>query len=272
MAAARLRRWLNLEMMMPMRPDPTHFRKRFLAKETLLGSFVKFPTGHATEILGSVGFDFVVIDEEHGPFDRGSTDLALMGARAGRTAGLVRVPDKGRLLGALDDGAAGVLVPHVSSPEIAREIVALCRYRGGKRGFSNTTRAGDYGGRGMWAHVDAQDAEVAVIAMIEDPEALDRLDDIFATPGLDGVFIGRGDLTVALGAKGLDSPETQKATEAILAAARRAGKPACIMVAGASEASEWMKLGASAFIVSSDQGFMRQASARIAADFTALKA
>jgi staphyloferrin B biosynthesis citrate synthase len=257
--------------MMSPRPDPTQFRQRFLARETLLGSFVKCPTGHTTEILGSVGFDFVVIDEEHGPFDRVSTDMALMAARAGRTAGLVRVPDTGRLLGALDDGAIGVLVPHVSSPQIAREIVALCRYRGGKRGFSNTTRAGDYGGRGMWAHVDAQDAEVTVIAMIEDPEALEHLDAIFATPGLDGVFVGRGDLTVALGAKGLDSPETQMAAEAILTAARRADKPVCIMVAGAAEAAEWMKLGASAFIVSSDQGFLRQASAKVAGDFAPLR-
>ena len=253
------------------RAQPSEFRKRFLARETLLGTFVKFPTGHTTEIMGSVGFDFVVIDEEHGPFDRVSTDMALMGARAGGIAGLVRVPDTGRLLGALDDGAIGVLVPHVSTPEKAREVVALCRYRGGKRGFSNTTRAGEYGGRGMWAHVDRQDAEVTVLAMIEDPEALDHLDAIFAVDGLDGAFIGRGDLTVALGSKGLDSPQTQAATEAILAAARRANKPCCIMVASAAEAQAWMKLGASAFIVSSDQGFLRQAATKVATDFAPLK-
>lgn len=254
------------------RPDPSAFRQRFLAGETLLGTFVKYPTGHTTELLGSAGFDFVVIDEEHGPFDRGTTDQALMGARAGGIAGLVRVPDTGRLLGALDDGAIGVLVPHVSSPEKAREVVALCRYRGGKRGFSNTTRAGDYGGRGLWAHVDQQDKEVTVMAMIEDPEALDCLDDILATPGLDGAFIGRGDLTVALGAAALNSPETQAAAEKILAAARKAKKPICIMVAGAAEAAEWAKLGASAFIVSSDQGFLRAAASKVAADFAPMKA
>ena len=253
------------------RPDPNAFRKRLLAGEVLLGTFIKFPTGHSTEIIGSVGFDFVVIDEEHGPFDRGSTDQALMGARAGGIAGFVRVPDTGRLLGALDDGAIGVLVPHVSSPEKAREVVSLCRYRGGKRGFSNTTRAGEYGGRGMWGHVDAQDRDVTVLAMIEDPEALECLDAIFATPGLDGCFIGRGDLTVALGAKGLDSPETQGATEKILAAARKAGKPACIMVVSATEAETWKKLGATAFIVSSDQGFLRAGAAKVAADFAAVK-
>lgn len=256
---------------MPPRPDPSAFRKRFLAGETLLGTFVKFPTGHSTEMLGGIGFDFVVIDEEHGPFDRGSTDQALMGARAGGIAGLVRVPDTGRLLGALDDGAIGVLVPHVSSPEKAREVVALCRYRGGKRGFSNTTRAGEYGGRGMWGHVDIQDHEITVLAMIEDPEALDHLEAILSVPGLDGAFIGRGDLTVALGAAALNAPETQAATEKILAAARKVGKPICIMVANAAEAQEWAKLGASAFIVSSDQGFLRQAASKVASDFAALK-
>lgn len=251
--------------------DPYSFRRRLLARETLLGTFIKVPTGHTTEMMGPLGFDFVVIDEEHGPFDRGTTDQALMGARAGGVAGLVRVPDNGRLLGALDDGAAGVLVPHVSTPEKAREVVALCRYRGGKRGFSNTTRAGNYGGRGLWDHVDAADRDVAVIAMIEDPEALDHLDAILAVDGLDAAFIGRGDLTVALGAASLAAPETQAAAEAIFAAARRADKPVCIMVAGAAEAEEWRKLGASAFIVSSDQGFLRQAAMKVAGEFSALK-
>ena len=247
------------------------FRKRLLSGETLLGSFLKIPTGHVTEMLGPLGFDFVVIDEEHAPFDRVATDQALMGARAGGIAGLVRVPDAGRILGALDDGAAGVLVPHVSSPDKAREVVALCRYRGGARGFSNTTRAGGFGGRGVWEHVDASDAEVAVMAMIEDVEALGQLDAIMAVDGLDAVFVGRGDLTVALGAASMAAKETQAAAEAIIAAARKAGKAVCIMVAGGAEAAEWRKHGASAFIVSSDQGLLRQAALKVASEFAPLR-
>jgi staphyloferrin B biosynthesis citrate synthase len=247
------------------------FRQRLLARDLLLGTFVKVPTGHATEMLGPLGFDFVVIDEEHGPFDRGTTDHALMAARAGGIAGLVRVPDVGRILGALDDGAAGVFVPHVDGPAKAREVVSLCRYKGGSRGFSNTTRAGGYGARGMREHADLADREIAVIAMIEDVAALDHLDAIFAVDGLDAAFIGRGDLTVALGADSLASPETQAAAEKILAAGRKADKPICIMVAGAAEAAEWRKLGASAFIVSSDQGFLRQAALKVAGEFGVLR-
>lgn len=255
------------------RPAPADFRRRFLGGETLLGSFIKTPTGHATEILGGLGFDFVVIDEEHAPFDRVTIDSVLLAARAAGAAGIVRVaePTPAKLLAVLDDGAIGVLVPHVSTPAKAREMVAACRYRGGKRGFSNSPRAGDYGAAGLWAHVDAQDALVTVIAMIEDPEALDHLDDILAVDGLDGVFIGRGDLTVALGAPGMDSPQTIAATEKIAAAARRAKKPICMMVGGAGDAANFRTIGASAFIVSSDQGLMRQAATKIAGDFAALK-
>lgn len=255
------------------RPVPSDFRRRFLAGETLLGTFIKTPTGHATEILGGLGFDFVVIDEEHAPFDRGTIDSTLLAARAAGTAGIVRVaePTVAKLLAALDDGAIGVLVPHVSTPAKAKEIVSACRYRGGKRGFSNSPRAGEYGGVPIWGHVDAQDELVTVIAMIEDPEALDHLDDILAVDGFDGIFIGRGDLTVALGASGPDAPEIIAVTEKIAAAARKAGKPICMMVGGGADAAKFRGIGASAFIVLSDQGLMRQAAAKVAQDFATLR-
>lgn len=255
------------------RPSAADFRARVLRKEHVLGTFIKTPTSHSTEIVGSVGFDFVILDQEHAPFDRGSIDIACLAGRAANVATIVRVAEAtpAGILSALDVGATGVMAPHVDGVEKARAVAAACRYRRGVRGFSNTTRAGDYGGRGLWAHVEAQDGAVVALGMIEDREALSQLDAILATPGLDGVFIGRGDLTVALGAAGLDAPETQGATEAILAAARRAGKPACIMVASAAEAGTWRRLGASAFIVSSDQGFLRAGAAKTASDFAALR-
>src|SRR5580704_11938958 len=150
------------------------FRQRFLSVELLLGTFIKTPTTHAIEILGALGFDFVVIDEEHAPFDRVTIDNLLLAARASNVAGIVRVAESSpaKLLAALDDGATGVLVPHVFSVGKAKEMVAACRYRRGKRGFSNSPRAGGYGQLGVWDHVDKADASVTVVAMIEDPEAL----------------------------------------------------------------------------------------------------
>ncbi len=252
------------------RPAPTAFRERFNARAALVGTFIKTPTVHATEILGDLGFDFVVIDEEHAPFDRVAIDNALLAARAAGTAGIVRVPsaDPSRILSVLDSGAIGVLVPHVSSAAKAREIAAACRYRGGKRGFSNSPRAGRYGGLGIWAHVDAGDAATTVIAMIEDPEALSDIDAIAAVEGIDGFFIGRGDLTVAFGAPDMDAPVVRDAVERIANAARAASKTVCAMVGGAAETGWLKELGVTAFIVSSDQGFMRRAAAQALAEFS----
>lgn len=256
---------------LPGGPAVDPFRRRFQSGSVLVGSFIKTPTVHATEILGDLGFDFVVVDEEHAPFDRGDTELILLAARATRTAAIVRVPDVSRILGVLDDGAAGVLVPHISSAAKAQHLAAACRYRGGNRGFSNSPRAGRYGGQGLWAHVDQQDSDVCAIAMIEDPEALDDIDAIVATEGIDGVFIGRGDLTVALGAPGPDAPVIQSAVQNICAAAKKARKPVCVMVGNAAEAEQFAQLGASAFIVASDQSFMRQAASRTLEGFAGMK-
>ena len=103
--------------MTPAKPSHETFRQRLAAGEHLLGTFIKTPTGHAIEILGELGFDFVVIDEEHAPFDRGAIDLGLLAARAAGTAGIVRVaePTAANMLSVFDNGAVGVLVPHVSS-------------------------------------------------------------------------------------------------------------------------------------------------------------
>ncbi|MGK6316901.1 HpcH/HpaI aldolase family protein [Neorhizobium sp. DT-125] len=253
---------------------PSEFRQRFLKREFLLGSFIKTPTTHSIEILGGMGFDFVVIDEEHAPFDRVTIDNGLLAARAVGTAGIVRVaePTPAKLLAVLDDGAAGVLVPHVFSVEKAKAIVSACRYRGGSRGFSNSPRAGGYGTLGMWQHVEAQDKSVTVIAMIEDPEALDVIDKIVAIDGLDGFFVGRGDLSVTMRAQSQGAPEIQSATEKIARAAAAVGKPVSVMVGSIAETPPFRTMGVTSFIVSSDQGLMRQAAGKVLADFREMAA
>lgn len=253
------------------RPPACEFRRRLLAREPLLGTFVKTPTLHATEIIGELGFDFVVIDAEHAPFDRVSIDRALVAAKAWNIAALVRVErnDSAPILAALDDGAHGILVPHVSTPEGAATMVAASHYRGGKRGFSNSPRAGGYGRAGIEEHVAAADGSVVAMAMIEDPQALDRLESILSTQGLDAAFIGRGDLTVALGATSTHSPEVRSAVERIASVARAADKPLCAHVGDlASDEARWLRsLGITAFIVASDQGLLRRAAAQTLADF-----
>ncbi|MWB78694.1 aldolase [Pseudooceanicola sp. 216_PA32_1] len=248
------------------------FAERFRGGDLLLGTFIKTPTSHASEILGDAGLDFVVVDQEHAPIGRGAIDQIMLGCRAAGIAGLVRVPSPqpSDILSVLDCGATGVLVPHVASVERARAMAEAARYRGGHRGFSNSPRAGRYGVTGMHDHIAQQDRDIVTLAMIEDPEALDVIDDILAVDGLDGIFIGRGDLTVSMKAKSAQEPEVQAAVAKILAAAARAGKPACVMVGGVADATGFREAGASAFIVSSDQGLMRLGAQRLRKDFAPL--
>jgi 2-keto-3-deoxy-L-rhamnonate aldolase RhmA len=252
----------------------THFRERLLARELLLGTFIKTPVTHPVEIIGLAGFDFVVIDQEHAPFDRVTLDSLILAGRAVGTAVLVRAAsgEARDILPPLDCGAQGVLVPHVASRDIASGIAAEARYKGGRRGFTNSSRAGRYGAAGFQEHVTACDAQTAVVAMIEDPAALDVLDQIGAVAGLDAFFIGRGDLSIALGVDRPNAPEVVRATEQIAAAGRAAGKALCAHVDRIDSPDvSWLRsLGVSAFIVASDQGLMRRAALQTLADFRAL--
>src|SRR5690606_974959 len=114
------------------------FRARLLAREPLLGTFIKTPASPVVEVAGAAGLDFVVVDQEHAPFDRVTVDAMILGGRAADLAVLVRVPgaEARDILPPLDCGAQGVLVPHVDSGARAQAVVAEARYRGGRRGFT----------------------------------------------------------------------------------------------------------------------------------------
>ncbi len=180
---------------------PMPSAQRLLAGELLLGTFIKTPVTHPVEILGAVGFDFVVLDQEHAPFDRVTVDSLVLAGQAAGIAVLVRVPggDARDILPPLDCGAQGVLVPHVDSgPRPATWLPKRATAAGGAA--SPTPRApGAMAPRASSEHVAAGDAQSAVLAMIEDVAALAVLPEIGAAPGLDAVFIGRGDLSTALG-------------------------------------------------------------------------
>lgn len=244
------------------RPSFRDFAPRLRSGEHLVGTFVKTPTSHATEILGAIGFDFVVFDMEHAAIDIGALDAMLLAARASNVAGIVRVSEgtPSAILTVLDAGASGVLVPHVDSREKAASIVASCRYRGGTRGFANTTRAGGYGAVGFGEHMSAQDHEIACIAMIEDLAAVDVIDDILSVDGLDAIFVGRGDLTAALGSSSMTGPETLEVVKPIMAAARRRNMPAILLCSDRADAEAMSTLGATAFMMGSDHGLMAKAA------------
>lgn len=229
------------------------------------GTFIKTASPQVVEILGLTTLDFAVIDAEHAPFDRHMVDLMLMAGRAASLPLLVRIPDTSpsTILSVLDMGAAGLLVPHVDTPDEAKDIVARARYRGGVRGFSSSPRSAGYGSLGMKAALDAGD-KTAILCQIESREGLAQAAEIAAVPGVDALFVGRADLALAMGFEDIRVPEVTEATRAIFRAARSAGKVAAMFVPNIAERDQFAAEGASCFVIGSDQSLLRQAAQALA--------
>jgi 2-keto-3-deoxy-L-rhamnonate aldolase RhmA len=236
------------------------------------GTFIKINSVHVVEVLGGTPMQFAVVDAEHAAFDRRDIDLMVLAARAVDLPLLVRVPDMSApaVQGALDLGAAGLLVPHVDSAAQARELVARSRCRTGVRGFSNATRAAGQGALPM-AQALAATEDVFLLAQIESVAAVEAVADIAAVDGIDGLFVGRADLALSFGETDTRSAPVLAATRRVLDVALAAGKIAGMAVGTRSERDEFAAWGANWFVVGSDQSLLRQAASAAAQDARALR-
>ena len=249
------------------------FAIRVRDRQMVCGTFVKTPQAHHAEIAGLAGLDFVVFDTEHAPFSVAQLDQCVLGARAAGIASVVRLADSRpqTVLQALDLGASGVLVPHVTSVAQAREVVASARYRDGTRGFSNSPRAGAYGGNAMLEHVERSDRETTVLCQIEDREAVDAIDEIAQVSGIDCLFIGRADLAVSYRVFDLAHREVEEAVERIASAGRAAGVPVGMFVGDENAVARYAALGVTLFVIGSDQATLRAGFTRLSRSFAALR-
>ncbi len=249
------------------------FRRRLLRRDRLIGAFVKTPAISTVEILGGAGLDFIIIDQEHAPLDRAAIDMLVPAAHWSGLAPLVRIggPVPDAILSALDCGATGVLVPHVCDASQASAIVRASHYGPGGRGYSNSSRAAGYGTARTVDHLADCAESVTVIAQIEDREALDDIDGIAATNGIDALFLGLADLTISLGETEHSAPLVTQAVSRIANAARKACKPFCVVTSSRTDANAFLKLGASLFVVLSDQGYLRNGATQAMQDFGTLE-
>lgn len=246
-----------------------NFRDRLLQRQALVGTFVKTPSAIIAEVLGLTELDTLCLDAEHAPFDRLALDGCLQALRAAHKPALVRTPSAAaeHILNALDCGASGVVVPHISSAAQARAVVAAARFGAGGRGYAGSTRAAAYTTKTMAQHLTDSARQTAVIVQIEDIEALPAVDEIAAVDGVDCLFIGRIDLTVAYGAASPDDPVVVAAVEKICAAGQRAGKPVGMFVPRLDEVAVWKQRGASLFLLASEHSFILQGAAALVSGF-----
>jgi 4-hydroxy-2-oxoheptanedioate aldolase len=216
--------------------------------KSLHGVFNSLPSPAIVEMCAYAGFDFVIIDNEHGSSDFETTENMLRAARASGIVPVVRcfAPDISRIL---DMGASAVQIPMVNSAEEARELVQQVRYPGaGKRGSAFSSRAAGYGAFGGDTHTSRSNEGIALILMIETPEAVNNAGAIAAVEGVDAVFVGPNDLSHAMG-YGADwtAPAVQSAIEQALRAIAVSGKCAGTIALTPEDEDKYAKLGARYF-------------------------
>lgn len=199
------------------------------------------PCPQLVEIAGGLGFDWVLIDCEHGTIDVETMELMIMAAETNGMTPIVRPPSQSAqdIMRAMDRGAAGVQVPHVNTAEDARAAVAAVKFHPyGTRSLAAGTRAAGYGFRGSpQDFVAATNREALVCIQLEDEAALPHVDEILNVEGIDVFFIGPSDLSQSMGYPGNPkAPPVAKAIEQTLGkivdAGRIPGMPATAEAVG----------------------------------------
>jgi len=231
-------------------------------KQTI-GCWLSLANAHSAEALAQLGFDYLCVDLQHGLLDYKDLTYMLPAISTGNSTPLVRVPwnEPYEIMKALDAGAYGVIVPLVNSRSDAESAVAACRYPpAGNRSFG-PIRGALYGGRGYAAQANEH---MACIAMIETQEGLRNLDEILATPGLDGIYIGPADLALALGMPALgdtDDPGHLETVLRILEACHNHDVPVGIHTSSLEYCQRRLEAGFDFVTLGSDAGFMTRTAA-----------
>lgn len=248
----------------PPSTSPGSFRSRVLGREPLLGCFLTWPVGGVIELLAVAGFDFAVIDVEHGSFSIESVAAMVTAADAAGIPAIVRAPSAGsdQVGRYLDAGAAGTLFPRIESAAQARMAIQGVKFApDGKRGLAGV-RANRYGAVPPDRFVIEANEKTLVAIQIETAGALAELDAIASLPGLDVLFVGPNDLTQALGIPGrYGDPRYGEAVERVARAAASNGKAAGIMLSKTEQIPALSEIGFR-FFTTSDRTLVLESARR----------
>lgn len=221
--------------------DRYPFHDRLEAGTPALGLILNMACAPLVEIGSLMGFDFVMIDAEHGPINAIDAEPMIRAAELARIAPIVRVGSSQAdvALRYLDLGAVGIMFPHIKTAREAREAAAAVRFPPlGKRGVAPSTNASGYGARMPYKQY-MQHANKLLLPMmiVEEPEAVENIDEILKVEGIGAIVIGAMDLCTSMGFPGDPSaPEVEAAIDKVIAACKAAKMPICL-AGGSMEAS-----------------------------------
>jgi 2-keto-3-deoxy-L-rhamnonate aldolase RhmA len=248
------------------------FKNKLNRGEAVIGTWINLTGPPIIEIIGRSGFDFLLIDGEHSPFNETDLRDALIACDNTPAESLVRVRanEEPRIKLALDLGANAVMVPMVNTVDDARRAVQAAKYPPlGGRGIG-PWRCSDYY-RNYESYINEANDATALIVQIEHKDAVAAIDDIIAVKGIDAIFVGPADLSASLGhGTNTNNPDTLAAIERVAEACRAKGMPMGIDCLTPAHISRWGALGFRCFIFGADFVFLEEgASAAVAAARTA---
>ncbi|MEM9393462.1 MAG: HpcH/HpaI aldolase/citrate lyase family protein [Pseudomonadota bacterium] len=226
-------------------PPENRFKRRLLEGEPLTGIWNSLGSPAAAEALSLVGYDWMLFDTEHAPVEISGLAPLLQASSCGTASAIVRPAwnDQVLIKRALDIGAQTLLIPFVQNAEEARAAVASMRYPPeGCRGVAGATRASRYGmAKG---YLNSANEQMCCLVQIETGTAVDELEEIAGTPGVDGVFIGPSDLAASLGHLGEPShPSVQAVLKHCASRLRAINLPAGILATDTASAQRYSDYG-----------------------------
>jgi 4-hydroxy-2-oxoheptanedioate aldolase len=227
--------------------------------KTAIGTLVQLPSPPVVEVLAQAGFDWLLIDTEHGPIDNEQLQAMIRATSQTPVTPIVRVACNLDWLAkrALDVGALGVMMPGVNNAEQALAAVRAARYPPeGNRGFGPTFAALRWGVTAAEYAQQANDSVMAIV-QIEHVDAVDRIDEILSVPGIDLALIGPYDLSGSMNRPGqVAHTEVQAAFDRVLKAANKANVPVGIFGVTADEINRYITQGFRAILAGVDVGFL----------------
>lgn len=241
-------------------------KQRLKNNEVLIGTFLSLGDALATEIIASAGFDWVLIDLEHGIGSEEDVLHQLQAIEHTDVSAIVRVEgyQRQRIHRVLDLGAHGIMCPRINNANEAAEVIKALQYPPlGIRGVAKMVRATGFGANFDQYNLDIQENLLGVI-QIETKECLENLDEIAALDGVDVLFVGPADLSMSLGIFGqLDHPLFTRALEKILSAGKRWNKSVGILLFDAGDFTKYHALGIRFFACGTDTLFLSSGAKQV---------
>ncbi|WP_315831520.1 HpcH/HpaI aldolase/citrate lyase family protein [Bradyrhizobium prioriisuperbiae] len=243
------------------------FKAALAAKQVQIGLWCSLCSNIGAEIIADSGFDWILVDTEHAPNELPSVMAQLQAMTRGTAMPVIRPAWNDPILikRLLDIGAQSLLVPFVQDETEAAQAVASCRYPpAGIRGITTGSRAARFGR--VSNYLKEADNEICVLVQVETLSAIDRLDAIAATDGVDGVFIGPSDLSASMGHIGNPQhPDVQRVIEQAVKRITAAGKAAGILTPVEADARRYIEWGYHFVAVGSDIGLLAKTADALAA-------